>query len=160
MYFVRYGPLKQKLRSRSLSDREALPYFILVNACLTLAGAIATEGWNAFDTLSMWLSIFFVIGGTCYVYQQNGGKEGFDLIQKYVVLGWVLGFRMFLVLFVPLIILVILVFNVFLGEEFDLGPVPTEATDVLILVIIEVFFYQRLGRHIRDTKNIPIEHAV
>ena len=78
MYFVRYGPLKQKLRSRSLSDREALPYFILVNACLTLAGAIATEGWNAFDTLSMWLSIFFVIGGTCYVYQQNGEKK--DLI--------------------------------------------------------------------------------
>ena len=59
MYFVRYEPLKQKLRSRSLSDREALSYFILVNACLTLAGAIATEGWNAFDTLSMWLSVFF-----------------------------------------------------------------------------------------------------
>ena len=28
MYFIDYHPLKQKLRSRSISDREALPYLI------------------------------------------------------------------------------------------------------------------------------------
>ena len=29
MYFVRYQPLKEKLRERSLTDQEAFPYLVL-----------------------------------------------------------------------------------------------------------------------------------
>ena len=29
MYFIHYHPLKHTLRTRSLSDREALPYLII-----------------------------------------------------------------------------------------------------------------------------------
>lgn len=90
MYFVRYHSLKEKLRSRALSDREALPYLVLLIALVALIGGVPiVEGFNEFDAISVCLSVIFAIGGTCYVYQQNGGKEGFDLIQKYVVLGWV-----------------------------------------------------------------------
>ena len=157
MYFVQYEPLKQQLRSRSLSDRAALPYLILDGVLVTLFAAIAvaisTEGWNEFDTLSMCLSVIFVIGGTCYVYQQNGGKEGFDLIQKYVVLGWIVGFR-FILVGLALFTLVLLVLIVALEEGPAPEPTRTGALDVLFIVIIELIFFQRLGRHIRDTKNI------
>lgn len=157
MYFVQYKPLKRQLRSRSLSDPAALPYLILDGVFLTLFGAITdafgTEGWNDFDTLSMCLSVIFVIGGTCYVYQQNGGKEGFDFIQKYVVLGWIVGFRFFLVGLV-LLTLAFLVFIVALDDGSAPEPIHTGASDVLIVTIIELIYFQRLGRHIQDTKNM------
>ena len=44
MYFVQYNPLKLKLRSRSLSDEEALPYLILEGVVLTLLLDTATDG--------------------------------------------------------------------------------------------------------------------
>ena len=97
MYFVQYNPLKQKLRSRSLSDGEALPYLILEGVVTVLLYLdISSEGLNAFDLVSVIISVAILIGGTFHVYDQNGGKEGFDLVQKYIVLGWVVGFRVFL----------------------------------------------------------------
>ena len=44
MYFVQCNPLKLKLRSRSLSDEEALPYLILEGVVLTLLLDTATDG--------------------------------------------------------------------------------------------------------------------
>ena len=157
MYFVQYEPLKRQLRGRSLSDLAALPYLILDGVLLTLFGAITDafgpKGWNDFDTLSMCLSVIFVIGGTCYVYQQNGGKEGFDLIQKYVVLGWIVAFRFFLA-GLALLTLAFLVFIIALNDGSAPEPIHTGAADVLIVAIIELIYFQRLGRHIRDTKNM------
>ena len=76
MYFVQYNPLKQKLSSRSLSDGEALPYLILegvVTALLSLD--ISSEGLNAFDLVSMFLTVAILIGGTFHVYEQTAGKK-------------------------------------------------------------------------------------
>lgn len=154
MYFVRYHPLKDKLSSKSLSDREALPYLILVCALATLIGIPIVEGFNEFDAISLCLSVIFAIGGTCYVYQQNGGKEGFDLIQKYFVLGWVVTFRCLLV-FLSLMIAVGIIAAV-LGIEVTSE---TSGFEVVFIALFELILYQRLGRHIRDTKNIATDQV-
>ena len=104
MYFVRTQPLKDKLRSRSLSDREALPYLLVFSGLTALVGSVPLiEGFNRWDFASATLSVVFAIAGVVYSYKCNGGREGFDLIQKYVVLGWVVSIRCLLP-FIPLAI--------------------------------------------------------
>ena len=91
----------------------------------------------------MCLSVIIVIGGTYYVYVQNGGREGFNLIQKYLVLGWVVGIRFTLAL-IPVAIVYFVVLE-------KLGYLDSKVFHVLFSTISQFIFFQRLGRHIRDT---------
>ena len=152
MYFVQYNPLKQQLRNRSLDDRDALPYLILEGAVVALMGLnISSDGLNAFDVVSTLISVAIIIGGTFHVYEQNGGKEGFNLVRKYIVLGWVVGIRVFLAC-IPVFLI--------LGMLIGLGNLDDEFSDFLIMccgAAIEFIYYQRLGRHIRDTTAIEMD---
>ena len=147
MYFIKLYPLKEKLRERSVSDREALPYLIIFGVLTTLAVYLpAQENYNNWDAFNVVLSLILTIGGTLYAYFENGGNDGFDFIQKYVVLGWVVFVRFFLGSF-PIFLLLI-----YIGISSGLHS--SEATSpygVLIAFLWEVIFYQRLGRHIKDT---------
>ena len=154
MYFVQYNPLKQKLSSRSLSDGEALPYLILESVVTVLLYLdISSEGLNAFDLVSVIISVAILIGGTFHVYDQNGGKEGFDLVQKYIVLGWVVGFRVFLAS-IPLFLM--------LGVLIGLANIDDAISDMLSVicgVAVKLIYYQRLGEHIRDTTGIETNNG-
>ena len=154
MYFVQYNPLKQKLSSRSLSDGEALPYLILEGVVTVLLYLdISSEGLNAFDLVSVIISVAILIGGTFHVYDRNGGKEGFDLVQKYIVLGWVVGFRVFLAS-IPLFLM--------LGVLIGLANIDDAISDMLSVicgVAVKLIYYQRLGEHIRDTTGIETNNG-
>ena len=154
MYFVQYNPLKEKLRNRSLSDGEALPYLILEGVVTVLLYLdISSEGLNAFDLVSVIISVAILIGGTFHVYDQNGGKEGFDLVQKYIVLGWVVGFRVFLAS-IPLFLM--------LGVLIGLANIDDAISDMLSVicgVAVKLIYYQRLGEHIRDTTGIETNNG-
>ena len=53
MQIVRYGTLKQKLRDRSLTDREALPYLVLICVMTTLLMSFPLfEEFNKWDIFS------------------------------------------------------------------------------------------------------------
>lgn len=163
MYFVKYQPLKRKLRERTLNDREAVVYLIVYSFLLVLGFGMATgttdECSNA--DLAAWdyevFSLVFAcipIAGIYYVYVANGGKTGFDLIQKYYVLGWVVGIR-FLVVFLPLSLATILVSAQVFGNgcEDRVQYYP----QYILSTLGSVVYFQRLGRHIRDTRNPAIE---
>ena len=147
MYFIRYQPLKEKLKARTLSDRDALPYLILYAG---LAAAIhllpTTEVFNVWDWIGGGLSVSLAVGGVIYAYTENGGREGHDLIQKYVVIGWVAGVRCILA-FIP--ISTVLYFT---GDALGVMTDDTGWLDVLIMAGFEAVLYQKIGRHIRDTK--------
>jgi len=81
MYFIHYNPLKERLRNRSIHDREALPYFLLF--CVLEALAISLPGAeykNKWDYVSPVLTLLVTIWGVIYVYRRNGGREGYDLL--------------------------------------------------------------------------------
>jgi hypothetical protein len=147
MYFIRYQPLKEKLKTRTLSDREALPYLILY-AGLTAVACLfpTTEEFNLWDWIGGGLSVSLAVGGVIYAYTQNGGKEGFDLIQKYVVIGWVVAVRCILVS-IPIAIALFLA-----GDALGLITEETGWFDVLMNAGFEAVIYQRIGKHIGDTK--------
>ena len=155
MYFIKYHPLKEKLRDRTLSDREALPYLVLFAAVTALTGSSwFAEEFNVWDGISLALSVGTAIWGVLYAYRQNGGARGFDLIQKYVVLGWIVSVRL-LVVFIPTAIVLIAA-----GEWLGLLSLDrTGPYDVAAVFITEVIFYQRIGRHVRDTAEKPANQA-
>ena len=138
MYFVFYHPLKHKLRTNSLNDREALPYLIIYAVLFALGSSTETDRYGF---LSLCLTAIIVIGGTYYVYRQNGGKEGFNLIKKYLILGWVVSIRFAIALIPVVIVQIVLLPN--LGDFYY----------VIFGATIKFIYYQRLGTHIRDTRQ-------
>jgi hypothetical protein len=152
MHFIKYHPLKQKLRDRNVSDREALPYLAVFSGSTALVGAFPMfNGFNHWDFASGAFSVILAVGGVIYAYSCNGGRQGFDLIQKYVVLGWVVVIRCLLVS-IPLLIV-----GYVAGEALGAIKDDTGIFDVLLIAVFEVFLYQRIGRHIRDTRTTESE---
>jgi uncharacterized membrane protein len=147
MYFIRYQPLKEKLRERSLSDREALPYLVVFSLS-AFASALfpTTTANNIWDYISLGISISLVICGVIYAFKMNGGSQGYDLVQKYVVIGWIAIVRC-TIAFIPLLIPLL-----FFADFLEVTPDETNWFDVLILTVFQIVLYQRIGRHIKDTK--------
>jgi hypothetical protein len=148
MYFIQYQPLKERLRSRTVTDREALPYFMLfcVLEVLVISFPASSElnKWNIIETI---LNITITIIGVLYVYHKNGGSSGYDIIQKFVVLGWVVLIRCSIALiFVGSIINLIADYYGMLGDQ-------TTLFDVVCITIVSAIYYERLGRHIADTNG-------
>lgn len=146
MYFIQYNPLKEKLRSRTLSEREALPYILVYSALVALAGTLPmTQEFNTWDWASCVLSLGTTIAGVLYAYAKNGKNAGFDFIQKFIVLGWVVSFRCLLV-FIPLAVILY-------GAAYfwDQATEETGWLDVAFVFCFELVVYQRIGKHIGDT---------
>lgn len=147
MHFIRYQPLKQKLKQRSLSDREALPYLIVMMGLTAAAYLLpGNEALNIWDWIGNGLSVTLAVAGVIYAYVCNGGRHGCDLIQKYVVLGWIVTVRCVLV-FIPCAFLIYTA-----GEVLGFVSDETNWFDVVIFAGFEVVWYERIGRHISDTK--------
>ena len=146
MHFVLYRPLKHKLRTNSLSDREALPYLIIYAVLFSLGSYTEAERLsNGYDIVSLCLSVIIVIGGTYYAYRQNGGKEGFNLVQKYLILAWVVAIR-FTIVLTPVVIVYVVVWQ-------KLGMPDLDFYNVSFSAAVKFIYYHRLGRHIRDTRE-------
>ena len=153
MYFVQYHPLKEKLRERTLSDGESLPYWILLNVLILLAIVIPTGDFNVWNAIDGVISLLFTICGIYHVYSQNGGSSGFDFIQKVVVLGWVVVVRCLLV-FIPIMFIFYVFVGILMGEGIFEN---TNFLNVLVSAAFCIIYYQRLGEHIKDTTKIEAE---
>ena len=148
MSLFRYDPLKEKLRSRTLTDREALPYL------LSMFGFAAAAVVFPFPLGSSWVdhinqggTILLAVLGLLYSYRQNGGANGHDLALKYIVLGEVVVMRYTLAA-IPAGILLI-----WLGHQLGLRDRTLGWYDTLLWLLFQVAAYQRLGRHIGDTRG-------
>jgi len=147
MYFTAYHPLKVRLKNRDLSDREALPYLVLfVGLYLAVTCFPVYDNFNFWDAISGVISSILAVCGVIYAYKCNGGDDGYDLIQKYIVLGWVVAFRCLLG-FMPLAIIAYLI-----GGFFNVVGDVTGWFDVCVVSAFELFLYFKIGSHIRDTK--------
>ena len=163
MYFVKYQPLKRKLKERSLSDREAVVYLVVYTFFLVVPAGIPPETMDECNDceLMAWdyavislVNAGIAIAGIYYIYDANGGKSGFDLIQKYFVLGWVVGIRC-LIVFLPVGVATLVASAEVLGNEWE--DRTQNRIHYFLTFLLFVVYFQRLGRHIRDTRNTAIE---
>lgn len=155
MHFVQYQPLKDQLKSRTLTERQSLPYLVawscssaLLFGYITWTSATIPTCYHLTDFVLDALTIGLAIAGVLYSYSKNGANSGFDFIKKYVVLGWVVSVRCILFL-IPLLVIYILGVSVLGETESDTSC--TTWADVAVFFFVEVAIYQRIGRHIADT---------
>jgi hypothetical protein len=149
MNFISYQPLKEKLRNRTFTDRQALPYFILF--CV-LSVPVPTSGTaNSLDWVLTGCWVLITALGLLYAYRKNGGSDGVDFIKKFIALGWIALVRWTLV-FIPLSVIVMIAVGHF-GGPLD-ESVKAEATEWFHLIapcIFMIVLFQRIGWHIKDT---------
>lgn len=148
MYFIKIDDLKNRLKEGPLPDGEALPYLIANSLFVTLVFAIPSEYYfNIWDGLEVLGGVIALFWGVHYGYEMNGGTRGSNFIQKYIVVGWVVTFRWFLIS-IPIFI----VFYVILGlSGFYAGE--TNVFEFALYLALEIIVFQRIGYHIYDTRN-------
>jgi len=148
MQFFRYDGIKEKLRTRTLTDREALPYLLSMFGFIAVAVVFPlTLGSHLWDRINQGGTILLAILGLLYAYSQNGGANGRDLALKYIVLGEIVVARCS-VFSVPVGLVVI-----WLGNQLSLRDQTMGWYDTVLWLIFQVVAYQRLGRHIADTRG-------
>ncbi len=147
MYFFKIEPLKQKLRDGTLTEREALPYYLLMLALMGLV-PLPEEHVIHVPYVHQLFTTALSLLGLIYAFDQNGGRAGSNFLQKAILLGWVLGLRLIVCLFAIMFVAA----GVFVFME-----VPTEPNPQVVLVVECVFlfvFYLWLGKHLKDTHHV------
>jgi len=150
MYVFRYQPLKDQLKKRQVSDRQALPY-LLWFCGLEAVSIPSFSTANKWDILGTMLYVVVVVLGVFYVYLRNGGRAGYDVIHKIVVLGAVVGFR-YLLAAIPVGGLAYLA-----ASYFGLTGDQTTFFDAVFFTVLNALYFERLGRHIVDTNETKVE---
>src|SRR5689334_22587766 len=91
MYFISIRRLKTDLRLGPLPSREVVKYVgaqaILVSIVFVPTSAGPASGW---DYLTIPL---LTLAGVYYCYRSNGGADGVQLAERYLTIGWVVGWR-------------------------------------------------------------------
>ena len=150
MNFIKYNLIKEKLRNRTLTEKESLPYLIVNMAIISSFYLIPnSQEYNIWDWCGGIFSVILSIIAVFYSYIQNGGKDGYDLIKKFIVLGLIVSIRCTLI-FIPII-----VFLYVIGDSFGIIKDETSIYETLIFGLYELILYYRIGKHISET-NIKI----
>lgn len=148
MYFIKIKPLKEQLSSRSMTDREALPYYLVFMACVSVCGwATMPPQTTQWHMINNWAGLFLVLGGTVFTFIKNGGRKGYDFIQKSIVLGWVITVRL-----LPAILCGVVGVVLFKQSQ-GLPDDQASWVELIFVALCMIIYYQRLGRHIQDTNR-------
>jgi hypothetical protein len=172
MFFWRIDALKAQLRDGPLPQAAAFAYvfvgFFVMNAFFGIPGlwnaeTSPTTPW-AWATYVVTLALF--AAGTYTAYRVNGGPQGVDFAARYLALGWVLSIRLFVLVFVPLLLLALVVFVVMALAQGDAASTTGASEDLapdwlieLVIMAWLAFFYWRLVRHFQDVATRPAAPA-
>lgn len=163
IFFWRIEALKAQLREGPLTQSSAFAYlfvcFFLTTAVMGIPGL-----WNAATSpTTPWawgtyvVTLVFFAGGTYAAYRANGGAQGFDFVARYLALGWVLTIRLFVLVFVPLLLLALVAFVVFALTQADATGATATSEDLaadwfveLVIMVFVAIFYWRFVHHFRE----------
>jgi hypothetical protein len=106
--------------------------------------SLPSESTNRWDTIGAIWSIALAIGGTMLAYQRNGSAHGRDFLQRWLLIGWVVGVRCI----AASLIVIIPLYSVLIAM--DQFSEVTTWYEFLILAVIELVYYERLAHHIGD----------
>ena len=137
--------LKQRLASGAVSQRELFLYLLVWVALDAIIVAVDLGDPNKWDHISSALSVLTVVVGTTYVFVKNGGSAGLDFLPRYLALSWVLAVRFLVLVMVPAMVGYLIIHEL-------ISEVPEQATagDVILVMVMEVAYYWRMGHHIGE----------
>ncbi len=142
MYFWRIDRLTQDLKTRPMTDQEVLPYFLVAIALMALCLDYFPHPHSVWRTV--W-HVILALGGTYYLYLQNGRSQGKQFLQRYMSISLVVSIRWLVAYFA-----IAICFQVIAVYLFKLNDTLTNSLQMDLSFIGEVFMYWWIGYHIRD----------
>ena len=153
MHFWRIDSLKDELRRAPLTQRAAFGYLLSTLLLYTFSAAPSGSATDpqpitALDWTGFAAFILLVGCGTYAAYLANGGPVGVDFVPRYIAIGWVLGIRFIVMLFVPA--LVLFVGTALAWPEDELSDGATDRAAIAFGLGFEALYYWRLVSHVRE----------
>ena len=146
MYFWKINALKATLRQRDLTERETLPYlgaFVVLPLLIMVPyQRPAAETW---EYVFWGANILMFLAFLPWLYRANGGATGRQFAQRFLCVGWVLGLRWTVQVFLPFLIL-----QMILMTALDRLPPNDPKALWLLPLAIELIWYWRFGVHLKD----------
>ena len=134
MNWINLSDAENKLKENSFEDREALKYLIAFIILYTLIGFGVIKG-NILGFISVVLQITITVWGILKVFKTNELGDGKDFFKRYIVISWIVSFRLLLIALFIIIPMTIL-FKVF-EDNLMLGSFSIE--DILNLIFGSIF---------------------
>ena len=144
MYWINIKALKEDLISGDYQERDIIPY-IIASGIMTSLGSIGGSDAGIFDLIAAIIGIIAIIFGTWYVFGQHKPNSQVSFLSKYISLGWVVGFRLFLTI-IPIVIITVILTATRTNDEslvYGIG--------ILVLIFYSIIYYLLLGKHISET---------
>lgn len=151
MYFVDLEGAKKRLAAGPMPGAVLLPY-LLAHELLYLQlfpsspflprGGLQWVEWGAM--------LLANAGGFWWLYACNGGARGWFLAERYLVLGWVIGWRLFVVIVLPFLVALFTGFDLEAWFVHHLGP----RLILLPALLLFAAYYGWIGWHLRDLRTV------
>jgi len=100
VFFWNVNRLKAQLRTERLSESEGFKYLLATFAFISVMSTVAlvsAEPLSTAELTAAFASTAILFVGLYACYAVNGGSAGFDFVNRYLALGWVVGIRVFVV---------------------------------------------------------------
>lgn len=143
MYIWNINKLKKQLLSQTITERDNFNY-LLANMLIILFPVLKQGSLNNFDIYNDIANLIITVAGLLFVYHCNGGKNGSDIIIRYLAIAWVSVIRLTVILYLPFS------FAFYSFQYFVIGTFSEETNiyDLIYWQICEVVFFLYVARNI------------
>jgi len=148
MYFWNTKALRQQLKAGKVTERQKMSYLMATILLFTLSVYVPLpQADTALQAIEIIAAIGITIGGIFYCFRINQNGDGKNFLERFVCLSWPIAVKQILLIFL-IVISYISLLAIFSPEAAASLENPT-AFDVILLVLLEAWFYWRIGVHIR-----------
>lgn len=146
--------LKAELLGPGLSDRQSLPYLIIVLVAVS-AAFVAVPKHNFWSAVYGAVFVAAIVLCTLLAYSCNGGSEGRDFLSRFFSLATVCGVRWAVVFVMPLTILAVGIPGTPWKLSFPGDPdrPPMGLYDVIMLGLLVPPLFWRIAVQMRDLRR-------
>ena len=147
MNWINLSDAENKLKNDEFSDNEALKYLIAIVILGSLVGFGVIER-NILSFISVVLHIIISIWGILKVFKINELGDRKDFFKRYIVISWIIGFRLFLISLFVLIPFGIL-FKIFADNLMLWNFSIKEIFNLVFGVIFSIIYYSYFAKSIK-----------
>lgn len=147
MNWINLSDAENKLKNDKFSDNEALKYLIAIVILGSLVGFGVIER-NILSFISVVLHIIISIWGILKVFKINELGDRKDFFKRYIVISWIIGFRLFLISLFVLIPFGIL-FKIFADNLMLWNFSIKEIFNLVFGVIFSIIYYSYFAKSIK-----------
>lgn len=146
MYFWNVKALSEDLKTRTMSQREKMKYFlafmvigVIVTANFFLSFG-SSEEINIILIIEDFITIVITVGGIILCYKANQAGDDFEFIDRFICLSLPITIRLTVLLFISYGIYMIIGYHIF-GTRFDDTLERTTIIDFIIVILAEALYY-------------------